>query len=93
MLWGGALIISTVPNEITDLDALEDRLKKESITFISEHGDELNEEQVKRLSKYKNCILYPSIGWISDEARIKKQKIFFGNIDGFLKGKPTNKVN
>ena len=89
----GTIIISTVPNEITDLDALEERLKKDDITFITDHADELNQEDVKRFSKYKNCILYPPIGFISDEARIQKQEIFFGNIESFLKGKPTNKVN
>lgn len=89
----GALIISTVPNEITDLDALENRLKKGDITFISDHSDELEEKDAKRLSKYKNCVLYPSIGFISAEARIAKQEIFFGNMESFLNGKPQNVVN
>lgn len=89
----GALIISTVPNEITDLDALEQRLKKGDITFISDHADELDPKDVKELSKYKNCILYPPIGYISNEARIAKQEIFIGNMEGFLKGKPENVVN
>ncbi|MBI2405808.1 hypothetical protein HYV21_02040 [Candidatus Microgenomates bacterium] len=88
-----ALIISTVPNEITDLDALEERLKKGDITFISDHSDELDPKDAKKLSKYKNCILYPPIGYISDEARIAKQEIFIGNIEGFLKGKPQNVVS
>lgn len=89
----GAIIISTVPNEITDMDALEESLKKGNVTFITDHADELSYDDVKRLSKYKNCILYPSIGFVSNEARIAKQEIFFGNIEGFLKGKPQNVVN
>lgn len=89
----GALIISTVPNEITDLDALEDRLKKGDVAFISDHSDELVPRDAKRLSKYKNCILYPPIGYISDEARISKQEIFIGNIEAFLNGKPQNIVS
>lgn len=89
----GALIISTVPNEITDLDALEERLKKGDITFISDHADELDPKVAKRLSKYDNFILYPPIGYISDEARIAKQEIFIGNMKGFLNGKPQNVVN
>ena len=88
----GALIVSTVPNEITDLDALEERLKKKDITFISDHSDELDPKDAKRLSKYENCILYPPIGYISDEARIAKQEIFIGNMESFLKGKPQNQV-
>ena len=89
----GAIIVSTVPNEITDLDALERRLKQGDITFISDHADELDPKVAKRLSKYENCILYPPIGYISDEARIAKQEIFLGNVEAFLKGKPTNIVN
>lgn len=89
----GALIISTVPNEITDLDVLEVRLKKGDVTFITDQADELDEIDAKRLSKYKNCILYPSIGFISAEARIAKQEIFIGNMGGFLRGKPQNVVN
>jgi len=89
----GGLVISTVPNEVTDLDALEDRLKKGNITFITDHADELDPKDAKRLSKYDNCILYPPIGYISDEARIAKQEIFIDNIAAFLKGKPQNVVN
>lgn len=89
----GALIISTVPNEITDLDALEERFKKGDITFISDHADELDEKDAKRLSKYENCIFYPPIGYISAEARIAKQEIFIGNMEAFLNGKPQNEVN
>ena len=84
------MIISTVPNEITDLVALENRLKKDDITFILDHSDELSPEDAKRLSKYKNCILYPPIGYVSDEARIAKQEIFISNMESFLNGKPKN---
>ncbi|OGH28092.1 MAG: hypothetical protein A3E12_03530 [Candidatus Levybacteria bacterium RIFCSPHIGHO2_12_FULL_39_9] len=86
----GSLAVSTVTNEITDLTALEDRLKKEDITIIRDHPDELSPEEAKRLSKYKNCIFYPSIGYISDEARIAKQEIFIRNMESFLNGKPKN---
>lgn len=89
----GALVVSTVPNEITDLDALEERLKKGDITFISDHSDELDSKVAKRLLKYDNFILYPPIGYISDEARVAKQEIFLGNMESFLKGKPQNAVN
>ncbi len=86
----GSLIISTVPNEITDLVALENRLKTGDITFIMDHADELDPKDAKILSKYKNCIIYPPIGYISDEARIAKQEIFISNMQGFLSGRPQN---
>lgn len=89
----GAIVINTAPMELVDIDALEKRLKTEDITFILDHSDEMTEENLKRLSKYKNCIIYPPVGYITREARIAKQEIFVGNIENFLKGTPTNKVN
>ena len=86
-------VLATVPNEITDLDVLEERLKKGDITFISDHPEELDPKVAKRLSKYKSCIFYPPVGYISDEAREAKQEIFLGNMEAFLKGKPQNVVN
>lgn len=89
----GALIVSTVPNEIIDIKALAGRLKRGDITLISDHADELDSKVAKNLSKYNDCIFYPSIGYISDEARVAKQEIFLGNMEAFLKGKPQNIAN
>ena len=63
------------------------------ITFILDHSDEMKPEDVKRLVQYKNCIIYPPIAYLSKEGRIIKQKIFVENMENFLKGNPTNKVN
>lgn len=89
----GALLLNLAPNELIDYNALEKRLAKGDIIYIMDHTDELTSELVKRLSKYKNCIMYPPIGYTTKEATIAKQEIFIGNIEGFLKGKPVNKVN
>jgi glycerate dehydrogenase len=89
----GAIVINTTPMEMVDIDALERRLRKGDITFILDHSDEMNEEDLKKLSKHRNCIIYPPIAYITKEARIAKQEIFIGNIENFLKGSPTNKVN
>ncbi len=89
----GAVVINTAPMELVNISALEKRLKNNDMTFILDHSDEMAEEDLKRLSKYKNCIIYPPIAYITDEARIKKQEIFAGNIESFLKGSPANKVN
>lgn len=87
------VVITTVQNEVFDLDALEQRLKKNDITFILDHSDELTPEQAKKLSKYKNCVLYPPIGYITKEATQAKLVMFVDNLENFLKGRPTNKVN
>lgn len=89
----GAIIINTAPMELVDLDALEKRLAKGDITFILDHADEMTKEDLEKLSKYDNCLIYPPIGYISKEASIAKQEIFVGNIENFLAGKPTNRVN
>lgn len=89
----GAVIVNVCGMEQVDIPALEERLAKGDITFILDHPDEMNPNDVAKLSRYKNCIIYPPIGYVSKEARILKQDIFVSNIENFLKGKPTNKVN
>ncbi|MBI2545192.1 MAG: hypothetical protein HYW22_01160 [Candidatus Aenigmarchaeota archaeon] len=89
----GAIVVNTVPMETTDLVALENRLKKNDMIFILDHSDEMKQEELNILHKYKNCIIYPPIAFISKEARVNKQNLFVENIENFLKGKPTNVVN
>lgn len=89
----GAIIINTAPMELFDIDALEKRLNKNDITFILDHSDELSPADAKRLSQYENCILYPPIGLMTEEATKLKQEILVTNLENFLKGRPTNKVN
>ncbi len=89
----GAIFVNVAPMELINLNALEKRLEKGNITFIFDHPDEMDKRDVKRLAKYKNCIVYPPIGFVSKEARILKQDIFVSNLENFLKGKSQNKVN
>jgi lactate dehydrogenase-like 2-hydroxyacid dehydrogenase len=89
----GAVFINLAPNELVDFDVLERRLVNNDIVYIADHTDEMNPEIVKRLSKYKGCILYPPLGFATKEAHVLKQDVFVGNVENFLKGKPTNKVN
>lgn len=89
----GAIVLNLSPMELVDINALEKRLIRRDITFILDHSDELSQENVNRLSKYKNCIMYPPIGYITKEATKVKKVMFVDNITNFLLGKPTNKVN
>lgn len=89
----GALIVNTAPMDVLDMDALVQRLSLGDITFILDHSDELSEDDAKRLSQYKNCIIYPPIAYVSKEATANKQEIFVSNLENFLKESPTNKVN
>lgn len=93
MIKSGTLFLNLAPNELVDLDALEKRLAKGDMVYIMDHSDELTPEQAKQLSKYKNCIIYPPIGYTTKEATVEKQEIFVGNLEDFLKGTSKNKVN
>jgi len=79
--------------ELVDIDALEKRLQKGDITFIFDHADELTPEQAKQLTQHDNCIAYPPIANMTKEATLAKQKMFVDNLENFLQGTPTNKVN
>lgn len=89
----GAMLLNLAPNELVDYNALEKRLVKGDIVYIMDHTDELGPEQARRLSNYKNCIMYPPVGYTTKEATREKQEIFIRNIENFLKGLPANKVN
>ncbi|MBI2084560.1 MAG: hypothetical protein HYT70_03040 [Candidatus Aenigmarchaeota archaeon] len=89
----GAILLNLSPNELVDFNALEKRLAKGDLIYIADHTDEMTPEQIKQLSQYKDFIPYPPIGYQTVEATALKQEIFVGNIENFLKGEPTNKVN
>lgn len=93
MIKPGAIVINTAPMELVDVTSLEKRLKKGDLAFILDHSDELDPAVAKRLSKFTNCMLYPPIAYTTKEATNLKQDIFVGNLENFLKEKPTNKVN
>ncbi len=88
-----SVLVSTVPPPIINTDALATRLSKNDITFIFDHPDEMTKEELAKLSKFDNCVVYPPIAFLSDEARIAKQEIFISNMTGFLGGNIQNKVN
>lgn len=89
----GAVVINLSPMELIDFDPLVARLEAGDITVILDHSDELPKEQAKRLATYDNCVMYPPIGYTTREATLAKQRIFVDNLENFLKGAPTNKVN
>ncbi len=89
----GCVVINTCPMELIDLDGLISRLAKKDIVFILDHSDEMAKEDLKKLSKFENCIIYPPMAYISEEAKVNRQEMFVSNIENFLKGKPANIVN
>ena len=89
----GALLVNPSPMELIGLKALVSRLKKKAISFILDHSDEMTKEQLRLLKPYKNCLIYPPIAYTTEEATALKKDIFVDNLENFLKGKPSNKVN
>jgi len=87
------VVVNLAPMELVDIDALEARLKVGDITFILDHSDELEVKKAKKLAKYKNCVMYPPMGYTTKEATEAKRVMFVDNLENYFKGSPTNKVN
>jgi glycerate dehydrogenase len=88
-----SVIISTVPPAVINTAALAERLGKNDITFISDHADEMEAQDLETIKSLSGSVFYPAIAYISDEARIAKQEIFISNMSGFLEDNVQNKVN
>ena len=91
----GSIVVNTAPVELFDLEALNERLAKKDLTFIFDHTDpgDISDQALDRLRKHENCITYPVLGYITQEAKITLQEMFIENIENFLKGSPINRVN
>ncbi len=90
-----SVIVNLAPHELISMGALEERIKRNELTYIFDHSDleDINENDLRRLQSYDNCISYPVLGYISSEATISKQDIFIENIKNFLSGLPQNVVS
>jgi len=89
----GALLVNASPMELIDLNALVKRLRNKDLSFILDHSDEMTKEQLTLIRPNKNCVIYPPLGYTTQEATALKKGIFVSNLKNFLKGKPSNKVN
>ncbi len=88
-----AIVINTSPMELLEFDALVKRLRKNDLTFMLDHSDEMTVEQLVAMQPMNNCIVYPPIAYLSREASKLKKDIYIDNIESFLKHKAKNKVN
>jgi len=90
LLKKGVLIINTAPMELINIEALGAALTKGGLTFILDHSDEMSQEDLTFLSKWDDCVIYPPIAYITEEARVAKQEMFTNNLEGFVSGNPIN---
>lgn len=93
LLKPGAILLNLSPTELIDQPALESRLAIGDITFIFDHPNELSSERAQQLAKYERCVIYPPIANITHTASADRQDGFVGNLENYIKGTPTNKVN
>jgi D-3-phosphoglycerate dehydrogenase len=89
-----AIVIITSPLELVDFEALRGRLKKQDIVWILDHSDELTAAQLNQLQVLGACIMYPAIGYLTDEASQRKKRIYIDNLRRFVRhtqtaGQPT----
>ncbi len=75
----GALLVHLSPLELFDFDALIDRLREGTLSFVTDHGDELSPDALAILSGSQGCTLYPPIGYATDRARAAR-------IEGLIAG-------
>lgn len=89
----GALVINTAPWELVDLEALEEELQAGRFSFILDHSDEMEPDDVARLVGYEKCVVYPPIAYTTAESTEAKKEIFVGNLRSFLEGGRQNVVS
>lgn len=88
-----SVLISTVPTAVINTDALAERLAKHDMTFVFDHPGTMPPEEFAKIKHFENVVRYPTIAFITDEARIAKQETFLSNLSSFLDDNAQNKVN
>ena len=78
--------------ELVDFRALVKRLRANDLVFMLDHSDEMTDAQLSVLRELNNCLVYPAIGYLTEEASKLKQQIYVDNLKSFLVGHPTNQV-
>ena len=86
-------LISTVPNEIFDLQEVLARCMAGELRFATDHGGDLSSEELVQARQTSDVLLYAPIGYATSEATQRKFEVLVANIEAFLNGAPTNHVN
>ncbi|HEX3027619.1 MAG TPA: D-2-hydroxyacid dehydrogenase [Clostridia bacterium] len=89
----GVILINTSRGPVIDEHALADALNKGKVRGAG--LDVLTSEPPEKscpLLTAKNCLLTPHIAWATKEARTRLLKIVAENLEGYLNGKPVNRI-
>ncbi|MDO4680090.1 MAG: 2-hydroxyacid dehydrogenase [Aerococcus sp.] len=87
-----AILINVARGPIVDNDALAEALNEEKIAGagIDVYDQEPPLPADYPLLKAKNTLLTPHVGFLTDEAMVKRARIAFENVEAFLDGEPQN---
>lgn len=81
-----ALLVCLSPLALVDLDAVERRLSRGEVSFLSDHCGDLAPDRLARLSPHPRCVAYPPIAHRTPEATAERLALFLGQFDAFLRG-------
>ena len=89
----GKVIFSILHTDIfQDFNSLLPYLEKHSKTLVQTYFNTISDIHRNMMKKSKSVELYPSIAVSTKEAKERRDTILIENIEGFLMGKPKNKV-
>ena len=89
----GCILINLSPPKLLDQEAIITRANNGEIVFAFDHSDDIDPALAKQYLDTKNCIVYPPIAFRTIEANTARWETFTANIENFIGGKLTNKVN
>jgi D-3-phosphoglycerate dehydrogenase len=82
----GAVVVHASPMDLVSLPALERKLATPSFTFILDHPGGLAADDLARLARRPNCVVYPSLGYTTVEASAAREEIFVRALEDFAAG-------
>lgn len=93
LLKTGCIFINLSPPTLVDQKAMIERARRGAVTFIFDHSDDIESSLAKEFLATPNCIVYPPIGFRTNEANTAKWEILTSNIEKFIQGIPQNVVS
>ena len=89
----GCIFINLSPRRLIDQDAVLERAKAGTMTFIPYLSYDAKPEQLQKFVGIPNCVVYPPIMVRTKETQALRWETFVSNIENFINGTPKNVVN
>ena len=85
LLREGTTIVHLSPAAILDPPALRARLSAGTLRLVTDHGDELDPQDLAALRESPACRLYPPIGYATHEAMAARRTTVIAELERFLR--------